>query len=527
MTNGNGHLFPPPAQWTAGTKVFAYLRDSGGREQELSIDRQIGEIKAWVEEYGLIVTQWFSESRSARTAKKREQLQVMMEALRNGAEVGGIVVWSYDRFARNAIQSQLYRSEIRDRGYNFHSLTDYIPDGSEAVVFEAFRDYAAEQFSVTLSRNVKSGARAVLKTHGVLGGFPPKGFMRERVEIGVHRDGRQRIGHRWVPDPDLAPTIRLAFDMRAQGATLKQIMQATGLFKSKNSFTTFFTNRLYMGILEYGDLVIEDYCEPIVPAALWERAYKLGQQRASISGKKHNPRRHASQFVFSGVVFCQHCGAPMNGRVVAKKGKPRRLYYVCSRAHRRFDCPARFVPARPLETILLKKLEDVALDLENLLAFQAKVKEHYARMYHQLDGERLRLRRQLRDQTKRIGHLIDAISERGHSRSLLDALHKAELEEASLKIQVEDLEREMQIPREASPKELAALAEELKSALHGEDLSKKKNAIHMLTNRIIVSRTDEHIRGVLHYIPNVCVGNGTPARTRTVLFGSGGRRSVH
>lgn len=510
----NKNLFPPPAAWKPGARIYAYLRDSGGTDQELSISRQVDEITAWAHHHGLVIVQWFTdEARSGRTVRKREQLQSMLEAFRRGEQVGGVVVWSYDRFARNAVQSQLYRSEIRDRGYIFHSLTDYIPDGSEAVVFEAFRDYVSEQYSVKLSINVKSGSRAVLEKYKVIGGFPPRGFMRERVEIGAHRDGSPRIGYKWVPDPDLVPAVQLAFEMRARGATLYQIMQATRLHPSINSYTTFFRNRLYMGVLEYADLVIDDYCEPIVSAELWERANALGKKRARISDD-HNPRRHASQFLFSGLLYCQNCGAPMNGHVVIKRGSPRREYYACSRKHRRKDCDAREIPAKHLERDILNQLETIALDLERLLQFQARVRYHYERMYDQRDGERLRLRRELRDQTKRIKHLINAIGERGHSRALLDALHTAELEEITIKQKLEDLDNDIP-PREHTPAQLAAYAEEIKTALRGDDLHKKKNAVRMLANRIIAKRSDSEIHGVLYFLPIVCLGGGTPAEVLT------------
>lgn len=519
----NTQLFPPPPAWVPGSHIFAYLRDSGGTEQELSITRQVNEITTWASAHGITIARWFTdEARSGRTVEKREQLNAMMEAFRSGAEVGGVVVWAYDRFARNAIEAQTFRLQIRALGYIFHSLTDYIPEGNEKIVFEAFKDYVAQQYSETLSRNVKSGSRSVLRSHGVMGGTPPKGFIRTPVDLGIHRNGKPRIAHRWDPDPDLAPTIRRAFEMRARGATLKEIMQATQLYPTINSYTTFFTNRLYMGILEYGDEIIEDYCPPIVTAELWEQAAALGRTRARIN-KGHNPRRYASPFLFSGLIFCQHCGSPLNGHIIKKANKPARHYYACSRKTRRRDCPAREIPARPLEKELIQKLEDLALDLERMLIFQSKVTAHLKTLHTQKDGERLKLRRDLREQTKRIRNLTNAIADRGSSRSLHNALHAAELEEATLRYKLTTLENEMIEPPTASPAQLTTLAQELKSALYGEDLQKKKHAIHMLTARVIAIRTDDQIESVLSYIPaNVCLGTGTPTQTRTALFSSGG-----
>ena len=506
----------PPSSLPPGSKVFAYIRDSGGTDQELSTARQIKEITRWASEYQIVITQFFTdEARSGRTMRKREQLAIMLEQLRGGVEERGVVVWSYDRFARNAAHSQLCRSEIRSLGYVFHSLTDYIPEGSEAIIFEAFKDYVAEQFSVRLSVNVKSGLRAVLEKYKAMPGFPPRGFMREPIEIGVHRNGKPRIVNKWIPDPDLVPTVRLAFEMRARGGTLKQIMDATRLFSAINSFTTFFTNRLYMGILEYGDLVIDDYCDPIVPPEVWRKAQEVGAARAKIN-QDNNPRRIASRFIFSGLVYCQHCGSPLNGHVIEKAGKPRREYYICSRKARRRDCPAREIPARPLEGAILKHLEDIALDIERLLIFQTRVMEHYQRISDKSAGEKRRLRRELTQQTRKVDHLVDAIADRGHSVALLERLHKAEVEKAALKKELEELEN-IQPPQELTKLQLSELAGEMKAALYSGDIEKQKHAIHMLAARIIVSRSDAQIDGVLYYIPNVNVflGEGAPAEMQT------------
>ena len=506
----------PPSTFPPGCKVVAYIRDSGGSDQELSVSRQITEITRWASEYSITITHLFTdEARSGRSLHKRDQLQNMLDHFRNGAEERGIVVWSYDRFARNAVHSQLCRSEIRSLGYTFHSLTDYIPEGSEGVIFEAFKDYVAEQFSHKLSVNVKSGLRDILEKHKALGGFPPAGFMREPIEIGIHRSGKPRIVHKWVPDPDLVPTVRLAFEMRGRGATFGQIMAATKLFPSINSFTTFFTNRIYMGIMESGDIVIKDYCEPIVTPELWDKVQEVGRSRSKIT-EENNPRRIGSQFLLSGLIYCQGCGSPMNGHVVQPSdGRKRRDYYSCSRKSRRLDCNAREIPRHALEAGVIQKLESLALDLERLLQFQVRVQAHYKRMFSQTEGERSRLRRELREKTRRIDNIVGAIAYRGHSKSMIDALHKVELEQAALQIQVENMERELRPPQEYTSMQLSALAEEIRSALDGDDLSKKKYAVHMLTSRVIASRTDASVDGVLYYIPNVCVGVGTPAEVLT------------
>ena len=197
----------------------------------------------------------------------------MMHHFRDGAPEAGLVIWSYSRFARDFDDAQFYRADIRRRGYLFHSLNDEVPDGPMGRLFEAVIDWKNEQFLEDLSRDVKRGLSDLVRTHGALPGTPPRGFKREPVQIGARRDGRPHIVHRWVPDPELVPMVQQAFALRAAGASLNEIHQTTALYNSLNSYTTFFSNRLYIGILEFGDLTIENYCEPAHrPSHLGRRA---------------------------------------------------------------------------------------------------------------------------------------------------------------------------------------------------------------------------------------------------------------
>jgi hypothetical protein len=48
-----------------------------------------------------------------------------------------------------------------------------------------------------------------------------------KVQIGVKRDGEPHLVSQWVPDAELAPRVRQAFEMRAAGASYGEILEAT------------------------------------------------------------------------------------------------------------------------------------------------------------------------------------------------------------------------------------------------------------------------------------------------------------
>ena len=119
--------------------------------------------------------------------------------------VDGIIFWSFSRLARNQLDAQFTRSDLRRRGYVVHSMTDDVPMGEFAPVVEALIDWKNERFLKDLSRDVKRGLHDLARAGYAPGGFPPRGYKSETVQIGTKRNGEPHIVSQWVPDPELAP----------------------------------------------------------------------------------------------------------------------------------------------------------------------------------------------------------------------------------------------------------------------------------------------------------------------------------
>lgn len=186
------------------------------------------------------------------------------------------------------------------------------------------------------------------------------------IKIGLRRDGTPHIVHKWEPDAQFISVIRRAYEMRTSGATLDKIRKETRLYHSKNCYITFFNNPLYKGVLEFGDLQIVDYCNPIVSPELCEAANLVGRLRSGVRSGEHNPRRLNSPYLLSGLLFCEECGGPMNGYSLCGYDN-----YRCSRRCRTGDCHARSVPKHKIEDAIIQAVINQVLQLDNLLKIQA------------------------------------------------------------------------------------------------------------------------------------------------------------
>jgi len=489
--------FPP------GSRIAIYLRDSGGEEQELSTAQQKKELSAWAAQEGLVISQTFSDAAAPGSSTVgREQFHAMLHHFKNGAKESGVVVWKFSRFARNIDDAQFYRADLRRRGFIVHSQHDQIPSGADGRLFEAAIDWMNERYLADLSEDVKRGLRFNVTQHNAVPGNPPKGFMRVPLEIGTRRDGTPHIVNQWQPDPEVVPLIRLAFEMRANGQSYANIQKETRLYKSKNGYTTFFKNKIYKGILIYGEIIVDSFCDPIVTPEIWEKVQRIGRRRKNLSRIPENehPRRVGSAYLLSGIVQCQICGSPLNAHTIKMRGENRREFYACSRRKRRGDCPARHIPRHALEEAVTESLLDQALSLENLLNIQSEMSKAYHTQRNEDTHHAKEREERLAKVEKEIANLTAAIAKSGHSRALLSALSTLELEQDDLKTALERLNSDHP-PANYSPPELATLAEEVKRSLKSENPEERRIALRSLFTRVVIRREKKRLIGVLYYFP--------------------------
>ncbi len=492
----------PSLPFQPGDTVASYFRDSGGDEQDLSVPQQEARFLRWCKENNLTPGAIFKDlAKKGSSLVGREDFLRMIRHFRSGdAPEKGLVIWKYSRFSRDVDDSAFYRADLRRMGYLIHSLNDNIPEGPEGRFFEAAIDWMNQRFLEDLSTDVKRGLHHLVQTYGCVPGTPPRGFKRQPTQIGTRRDGSPHIAHKWIPDPDLIPLIKQAFQMKAAGATLVAIHKATRLYGSKNSYNTFFTNRIYIGILEFGELVIEDYCKPLISMDVWNAVQKNILAHAQAQYKEFHPKRLNSIYLFSGIIYCARCGSPMHGNTVSRYSKHGRdEAYRCSRSRRREDCAAGRISRRILEDAVLASLKERILLPDNLVAITQLA------ITAQQEGEEKRRQRLVSNASDRkkisnqIANITRAIAESGHSPSLLETL--SALEARRIELQTEN--QQLQIPFQPVPayteEQLTALSQHMLEKLAKVPLEEKRLIVKALIHKIAVEREGKTIRGLITY----------------------------
>lgn len=356
------YIHKPPATLPPGSLVIAYLRDSGGPNQENSIGQQLEIVTTYCKQYGLILGRVFSDTASGRKTKNRDQFLDMFNSVMTTDEAtrpAGLLLWAYSRFSRDIVDFNFYLYGIIKQGLIVHSLTEEIPEGLAGQIVLSVKAYTNADFSVQLGKNIKRGIAERVKAGYNNGGQAPRGYRIVRELHDSRRNGQTRIGIRWEIDPELAPLIRLAWELRAQGKGYTAISKATGgkVYNNKISWATHFRNKSYLGIGKAGDLEIPDHHEALITWEMWEAVKRVEASmpnygRHGRRGALLHPKRMHHPSLLSGLAFCKYCGAAM----ILHTSKDYRSY-ACGQRDRKkgfSDCKeARRVNARKADAIIL------------------------------------------------------------------------------------------------------------------------------------------------------------------------------
>jgi DNA invertase Pin-like site-specific DNA recombinase len=462
----------PPSSLLPGSTVWAYLRDSGGDGQEQSVTQQKAAITEYCNRNGLILAKVFMDvAKSGGSTVGRDSFNDMIDLCGDkNSKPSGLLLWNFARFARDLDDSSYFKALVRKQGIVIHSLTDPIPEGQYGRVIETFIDIANEEKRHQTSRDVKRALASQVKQGYSSGGFPPRGYISEKVTIGNKRDGKPRVVSRWVPDPDLWGLVLLAWKMRSEGKSYTEITRATGgkLYKSNNCWPTFFNNKTYLGIGKCGDMEIPDHHEAAITLDTWDAVQRVKEASPwyGKTGHPFHPRRKSNPSLLSGIGVCIHCGAALLHHQ-GHKGRNWQ-YYICGKVDRQRgikECEGRRVNSRKVDEVILSTV------LERILTpgyFQELIEETKSLMQDTESIETIIIQKQkdLKDVERSIRNLLD-LAESFGSGAAVERLKQRESECAILANEIKQLESKRDsLNLEITPEALQMVLETWRDEIH-------------------------------------------------------------
>ncbi|RMH42938.1 MAG: hypothetical protein D6694_07520 [Gammaproteobacteria bacterium] len=408
----------------------------------------------------------------------------------------GLLVWNFARFARDLDTSLFYKSLLRKNGIVVHSLTDPIPFGSYSRLIEIMIDIAGEEKLRQTARDVKRAIRSLVSQgYAPGGGVPPKGYKAVKEVIGKRRDGSPRVVSRWVPDPDLWEDVKLAWKLRSEGASYREITQMTGgrLYTSTSSWSTFFANKAYLGVGKVGDIEFPEHHEAAVDEKTWEKVQHL-RRTVRKRGSPYNAKRMYYPSLLSGLAECAHCGSKMS-----YEGARDWPFYICGYKvrHGSRACVSKRINSRKVDAVILDRILAHVFTPQ----FVSLLLDEVARTFSDIEAlniEEKRLQNALagnKRATQNLLRLLESMEYSEPDSSVVMRLRKREVEYQHLTQMLRDVQQRKEqaclaVPHETLHAVIAHWKRQLLQPRKSSDIHALHVALRKLVSRLVLDYTE-------------------------------------
>lgn len=281
-----------------------YARYSSDNQREESIEGQLRECKAFAERNDIqIVDTYIDRARTGRN-DNRDNFQKMIKDS-SSKKFKFVIVWKFDRFARNHYDSPYYKTILRRNGVKVLSATEELPEGSGGILLEALLDGWADFYSAELSEKVVRGLKENAYKCKFNGGTLPLGYTIDSE-------------HHFQIDPLVAPAVLEAFKLYAEGASMTEIAQELNVKGLRSKFggrinvdmvARMLKNRRYIGEFKYRDIVNPHGIPAIVSEELFERV----QSRMATNKKAPAKHKAEDEYLLTTKLRCGKCNCFMVG----------------------------------------------------------------------------------------------------------------------------------------------------------------------------------------------------------------------
>ena len=308
-----------------------------------------------------------------------------------------VLVWKFDRFARNMRDALNNEHILSENGVKVISATELIPEGSIGIIVKAVLLGINEYYSADLSEKSQRGSKDNAEKCLYNGGTVPFGF--------------KIVDKHYMVDDEKAKWVEKIFTMYANGKRISEICEymnamgvksSTGAKFNKNSLHKMLENEKYIGTYIYDDIKIPNGIPRIISDELFERVRKT----KTPPGRK--PKNDEERYILSGKLFCGNCKEKYNKdvKLIGHSAYSRRKYsyYKCSNEK---NCNMNLVPKEYIEEFVLQKCRSILTD-RNISSIAKKI---YA--IAQKDNANLNLKnliKELRNRENAKNNIIESLT---------------------------------------------------------------------------------------------------------------------
>jgi site-specific DNA recombinase len=296
----------------------------------------------------------------------RPALKRLMADIEQG-KIDCVVVYKVDRLSRSLLDFAKIMEAFEKRHVAFVSVTQQFHTGSSMgrLVLNVLLSFAQFEREI-ISERTRDKIAAARRKGKWVGGHPLLGYdvNPHGSKLVVNEEEARRVRaifKLYLKHQGLIPVVR---ELEKRGWLTKRWQTRKGHFRGGQRFTKsslhhLLTNAVYFGKVKYKKELHAGEHQAIVDPLVW-------QQVQDVLRKQSNGRvgRTESHALLKGILRCQPCGFAMTPTFAAKPGGPRYRFYTCVNALKRGRqaCPARYLPAKRIESMVIEQIQKFAND---------------------------------------------------------------------------------------------------------------------------------------------------------------------
>lgn len=320
-----------------GKCIVLYIRYSSTGQNEQTVEGQIRVCKEWAEANGYtVVGIYIDKAKSAWSdSDKRVEFNKMMKDAGSG-KFQYILVYKFDRFARNRLDSQMHKQRLKKEfGIRVLSATEPVSDDEGGEIYEMFLEWNDEKYSQRLSKIVRERLGIAMENGTFCGGHLIYGYRIRKEPIPNKKDSFTKYVE---IDEEQAEIIRFIFRQYAKGVAKDNIAKALNeqgkryngkLFKGR-TFDKWLANEKYTGTFSFGERVCNNMYPQIIDRTTFDKAQQLLQKNKYFA--KSNTAREL--FLLNSKAYCTHSGTGMIADGGTSHTGATYKYYVCKTARK-------------------------------------------------------------------------------------------------------------------------------------------------------------------------------------------------
>ncbi len=447
-----------------------YARYSSDAQREESIEGQLRDCYNYAERSGIIViAEYIDRAFSAKTDHRPDFQRMIKDAA--DETFGVVLVWKFDRFARNRYDSVRYKSTLKLHGVEVISVNENITDGAEGVILEAVLEAFAEYYSIDLAKKVARGM-----TDNVLNGKCNGGSLTFGYTVNP-------ITHKYLIDEERAEYVRKIYEMFLSGISVKNIeiylrrnnvRNAKGNFISYGGVAHILKNKRYRGDYSFRNVLNENGFPQIISNETFEKVQNL-----FLSKKRNFSKSISAQTVYAltGLIFCSQCGKQLVGESGTSHTGKIYHYYKCYSVKKGLGCHLRSLRKNDAEKYVFDKVCEKIAEKSIIDIFENSLLK--------LDSDKsdkvTPLKKELSNLNKKLANLVDFIASGNISKAVKEKILSLETERHDL----ENLIHREQIIANKEKLDAALIEKWLKEKLPNISDEQKSLLIHIFIEKII------------------------------------------